>query len=141
MRRKVMVVGTFDGIHNGHIHYLKEARKLGNHLTVLISKDKTKWRLPPLYKLPEKERANLVKALNLADKIILGSKKNPLEKILKHAPHIVAITKYHPVEHTLLESELRKNGSKTKVKLVKHYKKSVYDKHHKKNKNNLKSHF
>ena len=37
--KKVMVFGTFDGIHDGHRHFLREAKKQGEELIVAVSKD------------------------------------------------------------------------------------------------------
>tara|TARA_B100000902_G_scaffold4555_1_gene5795 strand:- start:638 stop:1075 length:438 start_codon:yes stop_codon:yes gene_type:complete len=38
---RVMAVGVFDLLHAGHLHYLEEAKKLGEHLTVVIAHDDT----------------------------------------------------------------------------------------------------
>ncbi len=38
---KVMAVGVFDLLHAGHLHYLEQAKSLGNHLTVIIAHDET----------------------------------------------------------------------------------------------------
>ena len=35
----VIATGGFDPIHSGHIRYLKEARKLGDHLVVGVNSD------------------------------------------------------------------------------------------------------
>ncbi len=37
--RKVITYGTFDLLHVGHIHLLRRARELGDHLTVGLSTD------------------------------------------------------------------------------------------------------
>ena len=39
--RRVVAFGTFDGIHPGHEHYLREARMHGDHLRVGIARDET----------------------------------------------------------------------------------------------------
>ena len=39
--RKVMVFGTFDIIHKGHINMLIQAKKLGDFLVVVLACDKT----------------------------------------------------------------------------------------------------
>ena len=39
--RKVMAVGVFDLLHAGHLHYLQQAKSLGNHLTVVVAHDDT----------------------------------------------------------------------------------------------------
>ena len=38
---KVMAVGGFDLLHAGHLHYLEQAKSLGDHLTVVVAHDDT----------------------------------------------------------------------------------------------------
>ncbi|MDP6011027.1 MAG: FAD synthase [Candidatus Poseidoniaceae archaeon] len=38
---RVMAVGVFDLLHTGHLHYLEQAKKLGDHLTVVVAHDDT----------------------------------------------------------------------------------------------------
>ena len=38
---RVMAVGVFDLLHAGHLHYLEQAKALGDHLTVIIAHDAT----------------------------------------------------------------------------------------------------
>ena len=38
---KVMAVGVFDLLHAGHLHYLEQAKSLGDHLTVVVAHDNT----------------------------------------------------------------------------------------------------
>jgi FAD synthetase len=38
---RVMAVGVFDLLHAGHLHYLEQAKALGDHLTVIIAHDDT----------------------------------------------------------------------------------------------------
>ena len=47
-RKKVMVFGTFDIFHKGHENFLKQAKKLGDCLTVVVARDETvlKFKLP-----------------------------------------------------------------------------------------------
>ena len=36
---KVMVFGTFDGLHPGHLSYFKQARKYGDYLIAIVALD------------------------------------------------------------------------------------------------------
>jgi FAD synthetase len=51
-RGRVIAFGVFDGLHEGHRHFLREARKLGGRLTVAVAHDEAvvmlKGRRPPL---------------------------------------------------------------------------------------------
>ena len=38
---RVMAVGVFDLLHAGNLHYLQQAKSLGNHLTVVVAHDDT----------------------------------------------------------------------------------------------------
>jgi cytidyltransferase-like protein len=37
MRKKIMVFGTFDGLHEGHLVFLKQARKLTEKPFLIVS--------------------------------------------------------------------------------------------------------
>ncbi len=41
--KKVFISGCYDILHGGHIQFFKEARALGNHLTVCFASDKVLW--------------------------------------------------------------------------------------------------
>lgn len=90
--RKVVVFGTFDILHRGHIHMLKQAKRYGDHLTVVIARDKTvkevKGKNP---KNSEKIRLERVKNSKLADEVLLGSLGNKYEIIKKIKPEVVAL--------------------------------------------------
>ena len=38
---RVMAVGVFDLLHAGHLHYMEQAKSLGDHLTVVVAHDDT----------------------------------------------------------------------------------------------------
>lgn len=87
-----MTFGTFDHLHAGHEAYLKQAKALGKTLITVVARDKTvksvKGRFPDNN---EKQRIKKLKFLNIADKIILGSKNNKYEIVLRFKPDIIAL--------------------------------------------------
>ena len=89
---KVMSFGTFDGFHDGHEYYLKEAKKLGSSLVVVIALDQTvfkvKGRLP---RRDQEHRKREVEALGIADKVILGNPGDKLKVIIDEKPDILAL--------------------------------------------------
>jgi len=89
--KKVMAFGTFDLLHPGHLHYLKEAKKLGDELIVLIARDETvrkvKNKLP---KNNETIRFENIKKLGIANKVILGDLVDKFKVIREEKPDILA---------------------------------------------------
>lgn len=78
-RNKEIVVvasGYFNPLHVGHIRYLEEAKKLGTKLIVIINTDKQAKLKGSLQFMGEKERAEIVSALNSVDEVFLSIDKD-----------------------------------------------------------------
>ncbi len=90
--KKVMVFGTFDILHPGHTHMLKEAKEYGDYFVVVVSRDETVCQLkgkPP--KNSENLRLKQVEALGIADKVRLGCLDDKHQAVKEEDPDIVAI--------------------------------------------------
>lgn len=89
---KVLVFGTFDIFHPGHISFLKQARSFGGHLSVVIARDKTvlklKGRLP---QNNETKRLERIKDSKLADVVVLGSLGDKYKIIQQIKPNIICL--------------------------------------------------
>ncbi|MEK7181155.1 MAG: adenylyltransferase/cytidyltransferase family protein [Patescibacteria group bacterium] len=90
---KVLAFGVFDGFHEGHKFFLREAKKLGDFLVVVVTPDEVVELIKK--KLP---RFNLGKRLKeiqdskLADEVVVGDKLLEGWEILqKTNPEIIAI--------------------------------------------------
>ncbi len=74
---RIIAFGTFDYFHPGHTSFLKQAKKLGDYLLVVVARDdnvsKIKGQNPHNN---ETKRAAEVRKVKIADKVILGSKTN-----------------------------------------------------------------
>ncbi len=68
--RKVITYGTFDLLHIGHIHLLRRARELGDHLTVAVSTDEFNEGKGKKTILPFAERLEIVKSIRYVDEVI-----------------------------------------------------------------------
>lgn len=92
MSKKVMVFGTFDIIHKGHLHFLAEAKNLGDLLVVIVARDATVKELKG--ELPwnnEHERLRNIKMSGLADTAKLGSTGDKHRVIREEKPDIIAL--------------------------------------------------
>jgi len=74
----VAVSGGFDPIHVGHVRMFRSARKLGDKLIVILNNDNWLRKKKQHVFMPEKERAEIIEALESVDKVILTRHhKNP----------------------------------------------------------------
>jgi FAD synthetase len=95
-RKKVLATGVFDLLHLGHLRFLEESKKTGgprSKLIVVVARDKTvrrrKGRGPIV---PEEQRRELVGALRVVDRAILGREEIDLLGVLKEIkPSIVCV--------------------------------------------------
>lgn len=126
---KILVFGTFDGVHEGHLNLFKQARKLSKNpfLIVSIARDVNVARIKN--KLPfnnEKRRQALVKKTKLADRVVLGSLKNYLSHIIKESPDFIALG-YDQIHYTEnLKKDLKSLGLTPKIRRLKPYKETIY---------------
>ncbi|HNW71620.1 MAG TPA: adenylyltransferase/cytidyltransferase family protein [Candidatus Paceibacterota bacterium] len=92
----VAVSGGFDPIHIGHIRYMKEAKKLGDKLIVIINNDNWLRKKKGKEFMPEQDRKEIIEAINCVDKVVISEhKKNAkdvsvCEELKKIKPHIFA---------------------------------------------------
>lgn len=113
MGRRVMVAGTFDIIHEGHIKMLWSAKSLAGddgELVVVVARDenvrKYKKREPIL---EESIRAYIVKNLKPVDRVVLGE-RDPIESVLKLRPDVIALGYDQWADENWLREELLKRG-------------------------------
>lgn len=89
---KVLVFGTFDGIHEGHLEFLKQAKEKGEYLTVVIARDETVKRLKDAYPTKrEKERLEEVRLMGMVDNARLGDLVDPYKVISEIKPDVICL--------------------------------------------------
>lgn len=126
---KIMVFGTFDGLHLGHLNFMKQARKLGKnpYLVASIARDKNVFKIKKvLPRLNEKKRFNLVKKSKLVDEVVLAGVKNYISHIKKVRPDFIALGYDQYAYVKTLKKDLQDAGLATKVVRMKPYKEKIY---------------
>jgi len=91
MTRKPVTVlcgGCFNTIHEGHVRFLSRAKALGDRLVVVVAND-VHDKKP--YARPQAVRARSVRALKIADKVVVGGKRGFLSSVCKAMPKLIAL--------------------------------------------------
>ena len=112
---RVMASGVFDILHSGHVHYLSEAKNLGDELVVVVATDATVRRRKHMPITPEKMRLELVSSLKPVDRAVLGREGDMYKVVEEIRPDIIAIGYDQPFNEKVLEDDLRKRGLEVKV--------------------------
>lgn len=116
---KVMAVGVFDLLHAGHLHYLEQAKALGEHLTVVVAHDET-------VRLRKHEpvtgmdlRRRMVEGLKPVDVAIIGlpPSKSMFDILDYVKPQIIALGYDQDHAEEWIKGELLKRG-KSDIKVI-----------------------
>ena|SRR3989338_103421 len=129
--KKVVVFGVFDLLHPGHLYFLSEARKQGDHLIVVVTRDarvKHEKKHKPIFS--EHERLQIVAALKGVDKAMLGDKVGEWMILKKLKPDVLCVG-YDQMQAINAVGVLSKVPRIVRVKSFqpKKYKSSMYARH------------
>lgn len=108
--KKVLVAGTFDIVHPGHLYFLRKANELGLTYVVVardvnVVKDKGR---PPV--MSETDRLAVVSSLKPVYRAVLGDVIDYLKPLLEIRPDIVLLGPDQQVDETQLARELERRG-------------------------------
>jgi FAD synthetase len=122
----VLATGVFDLLHIGHLRFLEESKKKGgpgSKLVVVIARDKTVFRRKgrgPV--VPEDQRRELVAALRVVDRAILGREEIDLLGVLKEVqPGIVCVGYDQDEIRAAVTRLVRKEGLPVRVVRIRRF--------------------
>jgi len=124
IKKKVVVFGIFDGVHDGHRDFFRQAKEFGDELIVIVGRDSVaktlKGKAP---KHSEHERVKSVEQEETVGKAMLGDKEISVYKVLKKIDPDVVCLGY---DQGKLGSDLKKwqifNKVFTEIHQLKSYK-------------------
>lgn len=106
--KKVLVFGTFDPLHKGHLDLFNQAKIFGDYLIVVVSPDekiKTEKSREP--RQTERDRIKEIRQSGLANEVVLGEQSGHYDLIDKTKPDIIAIG-YDQIIPLGLKNKLKK---------------------------------
>ena len=122
-----MCAGTFDILHKGHLFYLKESKKQGDNLVVIIARDLNVEKIKDKKPINnEQDRLETIKALEFIDKAILGNKGNIFNIIEEIKPDIICLGYDQKIDEKDLKEELKNRKLNTKIIRIKSFKPEIY---------------
>ena len=91
--KRIMAVGVFDLLHAGHLHYLEQAKALGDHLTVVVAHDDTVRKRKHEPVTAQDLRRRMVAGLKPVDEVVVGNPPEvPIFDILPTIqPNVIAL--------------------------------------------------
>lgn len=104
--KKILIFGVFDGVHEGHLSFINEARKLGDQLVAIVARDSMvlnlKGKLP---KCNEVQRIRELLEVPEIDLVLLGDAEMGTYNILKEVKPDVVFLGY---DQTALLENIKK---------------------------------
>lgn len=127
MKNKVMVFGTFDILHPGHLNFFKQAKKYGDYLKIVVARDATVKNVKNRKPLnSEKTRLyNIIKA-DIADEAALGALKDKYKVIKNFKPDIICLGYDQKASIDELKNKLSTFKLNTKIIRLKPFKPHIY---------------
>lgn len=90
-QKRVLIFGTFDILHPGHLHIINKAASLGN-LYIVVARDETVKTIKGIVPVnSELQRKKNLESLNIAEQVVLGKKRNKFIIIEEINPNIICI--------------------------------------------------
>lgn len=125
--RKVMVFGSFDGLHEGHRFMLSQAKIFGDFLSVVVARDstmeRTKGQCPTQ---GEEQRVEALRAVEGVDEVLLGDPFDPYRIIEQQKPDVIALGYDQRSFDANLAFELHRRGcAHTEIVRIPSYRKNA----------------
>lgn len=88
---RVMVFGTFDLFHPGHVSFIEQAMDEGDEVIVVVARDQNVLRFKEAPKHDEQTRLERVRNAFPGLKVVLGNKHSHLGMIRRYRPELICL--------------------------------------------------
>ncbi len=126
-QKTVMVFGSFDVLHKGHLDFFRQAKQKGDYLIVVLARDKTIKEVKNNHpKHNEKFRKHTICQSDIVDKAVLGSLKNRYEALKKYSPDVICLGYDQRVDLKELKNKIKEFDLETKIYRLKSFHPEIY---------------
>jgi len=116
-KKVVFTNGCFDILHAGHVHYLEQAKKMGDELVVGLNSDSSvkalKGKKRPINNL--QHRAKVLSSLRCVDKIVSFEDETPIKLIKAIKPDVLVKGGDYKVKDVVGHKDVDSWGGKVKI--------------------------
>jgi len=116
-KKIVFTNGCFDILHAGHVHYLEQAKELGDELVVGLNSDSSVKTLKgpsrPINNL--EQRAKVLSSLKCVDRIVSFADETPIKLIKEIKPDVLVKGGDYKVKDVVGHKEVRSWGGEVKI--------------------------
>lgn len=125
--KKVMIFGTFDRLHLGHLDFFSQAKNHGDYLIVVVARDANVKKIKG-HNPDENENVRLreAQAINIVNKAVLGYKFNRYKIIKELRPDIICLGYDQRVEITELQEQLKKLNVQPQILRLQSFHPEIY---------------
>jgi FAD synthetase len=111
---RAVAQGTFDLLHPGHVHYLREAAAFGDELHVIVARqDNVTHKQPPI--IPDRQRRDVVAAVDVVDEAHLGHESDIFVPIERLDPDVIVLGYDQHHDEAAIEAALDERGVDCRV--------------------------
>ena len=125
--KTVLLFGTFDFLHSGHLHVFMEAKELGDRLFVSVASDAAVQEIKgnaPIH--TQQERLSLVQHIDIVDTAFIGDETlGSYSFFAEFVPDVIALGHDQSGLEKNILSFIQKHGYQTKLVSLSRYKDGV----------------
>ncbi len=118
--KTVLIFGAFDGIHDGHREFIKQANTKGDQLVAILARDSVVEKLKnkmPMYR--EDDRTNMLLTVPEIDRVYLGDKGEGEYKVLKEInPDIIYLGYDQEALYANIKEAIEKGILSSSIELI-----------------------
>jgi len=111
----VIAQGTFDILHPGHVHYLRDAARMGDRLSVIVARAPNVTHKPDPV-VPIAQRVEMVAALDPVDEALKGHPEDIFVPIEERDPDVIALGYDQHHDESAIEAALAERGIDCEVR-------------------------